>query len=129
MSNYNFTKSLNISFEDALKQVPEKLKTEGFGVLTEIDVKETMKKKLDIDFPRYKILGACNPPFAHKALTNEIEIGTLLPCNVVLYERDGKTVLSVLKPSVAMGIVENPDVKNVAMEVEKKLKNVFDSLN
>ncbi len=129
MSEYNFTKSLSISFEDALVQVPEKLKIEGFGVLTEIDVKETMKKKLDIDFPRYKILGACNPPFAHKALTSEFEIGTLLPCNVILYERDGKTMLSVMKPSVALGVVDNIELKGIAMEVENKLKNVFDSLN
>lgn len=129
MSDYNFTKTISLPFEAALDKVPEALKSEGFGVLTEIDVKATMKKKLDIDFARYQILGACNPPFAHKALTTEIEIGTLLPCNVVLFENEGKTVLSILKPTAAMGIVDNPAIKELASEVESKLKKVFDSIN
>lgn len=129
MSDYNFTKEIKLSYDDALKVVPEKLKEQGFGVLTEIDVKQTMKKKLEVDFPRYIILGACNPPFAHKALTAEIEIGTLLPCNVVIYEKNGKTVLSIMKPSTAMGMVDNPSLKDLAVEVEGKLKTVFDSIN
>lgn len=129
MPDYSFSKEIKLSFNDALKVVPDELKKEGFGVLTEIDVRETMKKKLDIDFPNYKILGACNPPFAHKALQAETEIGVLLPCNVVLYEKDGSTVLSVMKPTSAMGMVENDQLKDVALEVEKKLKKVFDSVN
>jgi uncharacterized protein (DUF302 family) len=129
MPDYSFSKKIKLSFDDALKVVPDELKKEGFGVLTEIDVRETMKKKLDIDFPNYKILGACNPPFAHKALQAETEIGVLLPCNVVLYEQDGDTFLSVMKPTSAMGMVENDQLKDVALEVEKKLKKVFDSVN
>jgi uncharacterized protein (DUF302 family) len=129
MPDYSFSKKIKLSFDDALKVVPDELKKEGFGVLTEIDVRETMKKKLDMDFPNYKILGACNPPFAHKALQAETEIGVLLPCNVVLYEQDGDTFLSVMKPTSAMGMVENDQLKDVALEVEKKLKKVFDSVN
>lgn len=129
MANYNFSKEISLTYDEALKLVPEKLKEQGFGILTEIDVKETMKKKLDVDFPRYKILGACNPPFAHKALTAEVEIGTLLPCNVVVYEKDDKTILSIMKPSIAMSMVDNPGLKDIAVEVEGKLKSVFDSLN
>jgi uncharacterized protein (DUF302 family) len=129
MPDYSFSKKIKLSFDDALKVVPDELKKEGFGVLTEIDVRETMKKKLDIDFPNYQILGACNPPFAHKALQAETEIGVLLPCNVVLYEQDGDTFLSVMKPTSAMGMVENDQLKDVALEVEKKLKKVFDSVN
>jgi uncharacterized protein (DUF302 family) len=129
MSDYSFTKQINLSFDEALRIIPVELKKEGFGILTEIDVKETMKKKLDIDFPRYKILGACNPPFAHKALTAEVEIGTLLPCNIVVYEKEGKTILSVMKPSTAMGMVDNPALRGIALEVETKLKRFFDSVH
>ena len=128
MPDYSFTKNIDMSFEKALEVVPEELKKEGFGVLTEIDVKSTLKKKLDVDFANYKILGACNPPFAHKALTAEIDIGILLPCNVLVYEKDGRTVLSVIKPSVAMNMVENPALAEIAGEVEAKLKRVFDSV-
>lgn len=129
MPEYAFTKEINISYDKALDVVTDELKKEGFGVLTEIDVKQTMKKKLDVDFPRYKILGACNPPFAHKALEAEENIGVLLPCNVVVYEKNGKTILSVMKPSTAMGMVENKSLGDVALEVENKLKRVFDSVN
>lgn len=129
MPEYAFTKEIKLSYDKALEVVPEELKKEGFGVLTEIDVKQTMKKKLDVDFPRYKILGACNPPFAHKALEAEENIGVLLPCNVVVYEKDGRTILSVMKPSTALGMVENKSLGDVAIEVENKLKRVFDSIN
>ena len=129
MSEYNFSKEINMPFNEALDVVTQALKDEGFGVLTEIDVKETMKKKLNVDFPNYKILGACNPPFAYKALTAEIEIGTFLPCNVVVYERDSKIMLAVMKPSAAMGMVKNPALQEIALQVENKLKHLFDSVN
>jgi uncharacterized protein (DUF302 family) len=129
MSEYSYTKEIKLSYDEALSQIPGELKKEGFGILTEIDVRETMKKKLDVDFPRYKILGACNPPFAHKALTAEANIGTLLPCNVVVYEKDGKTILSMMKPSAAMGMVENAELKELAGQADQIIKKVFDSIN
>ncbi|MCP4584010.1 MAG: DUF302 domain-containing protein [candidate division Zixibacteria bacterium] len=129
MPDYSFTKNIGLNYEQALVTVTDELKKEGFGVLTEIDVKSTLKKKLDIDFNKYKILGACNPPFAYKALSAEMDIGALLPCNVVIYEMDGVTVLSVMKPSTAMNMVENSALAEVAGEVETKLKRVFDSVN
>jgi uncharacterized protein (DUF302 family) len=128
MSDYSYTKEIKLSYDEALNTIPGELKKEGFGVLTEIDVKETMKKKLDVDFPRYKILGACNPPFAHKALVAEANIGTLLPCNVVVYEKDGKTILSMMKPSAAMSMVESPELKKLAGEADQIIKRVFDSI-
>ena len=129
MSHYGFTKQVNLSYEKALEVVTEELQKEKFGILTEIDVKVTLKKKLDVDFPKYKILGACSPPFAHKALQAEQDIGLLLPCNVLVYEKDSKTYISVIKPSVAMSMVDNPDLAEIAGEVETKLKKVFDSVN
>lgn len=129
MPAYSFTKQINMTYDKALEIIPGKLKEEGFGVLTEIDVKATLKKKLDVDFPKYMILGACNPPFAHKSLLAESDIGVLLPCNVVIYEKDGKTILSVMKPSTALGMIDNPALANIAGEVESKLKRFFDSIN
>lgn len=129
MAEYAFSKEIKLSYEKALEILPEELKKEGFGILTEIDVRQTMKKKLDVDFPKYKILGACNPPFAHKSLVAEENIGVLLPCNVVVFEKNGKTILSVMKPSTAMGMVENEELGEIALEVESKLKRVFDSIN
>jgi len=129
MSEYGFTKEIGISYDKALELIVDELKKEGFGVLTEIDVKQTLKKKINVDFPKYKILGACNPSLAYKALFAEDNIGLLLPCNVIVYEKDGKTILSVMKPSVAMGMIENPELGKVAVEVESKLKRVFDSVN
>jgi len=129
MAEYYFNKEIGLPYERALEVVPEKLKQEGFGVLTEIDVKETLKKKLNVDFPKYIILGACNPQFAHKALQAEENIGVLLPCNVVIYDKGGTTRLSVLKPSIAMGMVDNPELESIARQVETSLKRVFDSVN
>jgi len=129
MPGYDFNKQLAASFEEAIAKVTAELKKEGFGILTEIDVKETLKKKLNVEFPEYKILGACNPPFAHKALTVETNIGALLPCNVVVYEKDGGIFLSVMRPSVAMGMIDNPELGKIAGEVEIKLKRVFDSIH
>ena len=130
MANYAIHKVLDISYEDALEKVPAALKTEGFGVLTEIDVKATLKKKLDVDFRKYKILGACNPPLAHKALSAELDVGVLLPCNVVLWEDDaGKTMVAAMDPYVVMSsLIDNPGVKGLAEEVRTKLTRALDTL-
>jgi uncharacterized protein (DUF302 family) len=108
-----------------LEILPEHLKKEGFGILTEIDVKETLKKKLNVDFGRYMIYGACNPPLAYQALQKEDNIGLMLPCNVIAYEKDNNVYVSFIKPSVA---IDNADLKEVATEVEARLKKVFDSI-
>ncbi len=123
--SYKNTKQFNGSFEDAVKKTRETLATEGFGILTEIDVKATLKKKLDVDFGNYVILGACNPPFAYEALKAEIEIGLLLPCNVIIYAQNEKVFVSAIVPSVAMGIVENSALEDIAHQVEEKLKKVM----
>ena len=125
---YGFSRTVNLSYDQAVEKVTEELKKEGFGVLTTIDVKETLKKKLNVDFRRYSILGACNPPFAYKSLQAEEEIGLLLPCNVVVYEKGDKTVVSAFDPMVMMKIVDNPAVKTVAEEVQSRLKRVIASL-
>jgi uncharacterized protein (DUF302 family) len=127
MITYGFKKELNLPFDRAVELVTAELKKQGFGILTKIDVKEKFKEKLGIDFQNYVILGACNPPLAHKAILAEEDIGLLLPCNVVLYEKDGKTVLDIIKPSTAMGMIENEALNQIATEVEAKLKEVFDS--
>jgi uncharacterized protein (DUF302 family) len=129
-AQYGFKKKLNISFEEALEKTTAAMKEEGFGVLTEIDVKATLKKKLDTDFRRYVILGACNPPFAYKALQTELEIGLLLPCNVIVYEtEDGGSVVSAINPMAAMGIVDNPEMQEVAEQVTQKIRRAVDSLD
>ena len=117
------------SFESVLEKTVEGLKAEGFGVLTEIDVQATLKKKLDVDFRRYKILGACNPPLAHQALLAEPPIGLLLPCNVVVAEEeDGGVAVAVLSPRKMFALVDNPDLSQVAEEVEARLMRVLESL-
>jgi uncharacterized protein (DUF302 family) len=127
--SYHFSKVVDMSFEDALKRVTEELKKEGFGVLTEIDVKETLKKKLDVDFRKYKILGACNPGFAHRALQAEDKIGTMLPCNIIVQEQSGgKIEISAIDPIASMQAVENKDLGSIASEVQGKLKKVIDSV-
>ena len=128
MINYGFKKELDLGFEEALEKVTEELKKEGFGVLTEIDVKATLAKKLDVDFPRYQILGACNPPNAYRALLAEEDIGLMLPCNVVVYEKGEGSVVSVIKPTAAMGMIDNPELRQVASTVEEKLKRVFEAI-
>lgn len=99
--NYGISKTISLSFENAVEKVTEELKKEGFGVLTTIDVKATMKQKLGVDFTKYVILGACNPPFAHQSLLAEEQIGLLLPCNVIVYEKEGTTVVSAFDPMVS----------------------------
>jgi uncharacterized protein (DUF302 family) len=128
MISYGFKKEISLSFDEAEKVVTEELKRKGFGILTKIDVKENFKEKLGIEFPNYVILGACNPHLAHRALVAEEDIGLLLPCNVVIYEKEGKTFLDVMKPSTAMGMVDNQGLKEIATEVESLLKQVFDSV-
>ncbi len=124
-----FTTILNISYEDAVPKVTEALKDEGFGVLTEIDVKGTLKKKLGVDFRKYVILGACNPPYAHRTLEVDLDVGLLLPCNVIVYERDdGKTCVSAINPISALEVIKNEDLRKIAEEVSEKLKNVVDKL-
>jgi uncharacterized protein (DUF302 family) len=128
-SSYGFGRSVDMSYEEAVDRVTAALKGEGFGVLTEIDVQATLKAKLGVDFRRYVILGACNPPLAHRALEAEQELGLLLPCNVIVYEQDdGRTVVSALNPMVALGVVDNPALENVAAEVTQKLQRVIDGL-
>ena len=126
---YYFTKTLDQSYETALDNTIKALSKEGFGVLTEIDVKATLKKKMDQDFRKYTILGACNPPFAFKALSAENKIGLMLPCNVIVQEiEEGKTEVSAIDPLASMMAIENVELEGVAKEVQQKLKNVIDSL-
>jgi uncharacterized protein (DUF302 family) len=122
LSSYSFGGETDISFDEATKKVTEALKEQGFGVLTEIDAKKVLKEKLGLERKPYKILGACNPHFAHKAIDIEPEIGTLLPCNVLVYEReDGKIVVTSMDPEAALKLVGNPNVEEIAKEVKKKI--------
>lgn len=129
--SYYFNKVLvGKSFDDAIELVTAELKKEGFGILTEIDVKETLKKKINVDFKKYKILGACNPHFAHKALTSEDKIGVLLPCNVIVEEHEnGEVEVSVVDPIASMGAVENEALGSLALEVRHKLLKVIENLH
>ncbi len=127
--NYYISTKLDTSFNDAIELVTEQLKKEGFGVLTEIDVHDTLKKKLDVDFRKYKILGACNPGFAHKALQHEDKIGLMLPCNVIVQELDnGQVEVAAVDPAASMMAVENEQLSKVAGEVKEMLKRVILSL-
>ncbi len=120
----------NKNFDEAIDLVTAELKKEGFGVLTEIDVKETFKKKLDVDFKKYKILGACNPKFAYKSLQSEDKMGVLLPCNVVVEEHEnGEVEVSAVNPIMAMSVVKNKAIEDVANEVKQKLINVINNLS
>lgn len=128
-TEYGFTKTVGLSFEQAIKKVTEELKKEGFGILTEIDVQATLKNKLDVDFTPYKILGACNPPSAYKALQAEEQIGLMLPCNVIIYVNDtGETVVAAVDPIASMQAVENPALGEVAQTIQAKLKAVIERI-
>ncbi len=129
ITDYAFRTQLDLPYEQAVEKVTAALKDEGFGVLTEIDVKATLKKKLDADFRRYVILGACNPPLAHQALQAELEIGLLLPCNVIVYEENGGSVVSIVDPISMLGVVENPALNPVAEEARTRLQRVLDALS
>ena len=127
--SYYISKISKVGFEGTLLKVEEELKAEGFGVLTEIDVQSTLKKKLDVDFKRYKILGACNPSLAHKALSTEDKIGILLPCNVIVEENIGGEVeVAAVNPIVAMSSVQNDSLAEVAKNVTEKLQKVMDKI-
>lgn len=126
--HYGFSKTVDLSFEDTINKVTEELKKEGFGILTTIDIKETLKNKIDVDFKKYTILGACNPPLAYKALLAEEEIGLLLPCNVIVYEKEGKSAVSVFDPSLMSKVVENEKMNPIAEEVKEKLQRVFNNI-
>lgn len=126
---YYFEKTVDYSFDEAVEKVTEELKKEGFGVLTEIDVQATLKKKLDVDFRKYQILGACNPPFAHKALLAENKIGAMLPCNVIVQELDnGKTEVAAVDPVASMQAVQNDKLSAIAEEIRSKLQKVIESV-
>ena len=127
--SYHFSKTLNCSFDEAIPMIIEGLKKEGFGILTEIDVKETLKRKLDIEFRSYRILGACNPTFAYQALQEEDKIGTMLPCNVIVQQHtDGNVEVSAVDPIASMQAIENPKLRDVAEQVRAKLKRVIDNM-
>ncbi len=121
-------KTLTDSYDQVLARLPDALKAEGFGVLTTIDMKDTLKKKLGVDFRRYTILGACNPTLAHQALTTSLEVGTLLPCNVIVYEEGAGTVVRAVDPLTSVGALADPRFKDVAVLVRGKLERVIASL-
>lgn len=126
---YYFSKTISDSFENAIQKVTEALKAEGFGILTEIDLKATLKKKLDVDFYNYTILGACNPPFAYKALLAEDKIGTMLPCNVIVQEKvKGQIEVSAVDPAASMQAVENAELVGIATEIRDRLQKVINTL-
>ena len=125
---YGIEKRLDVPYELAVERVTSALAAEGFGILTEIDVKATLKKKLDLDFRRYVILGACNPPLAHRALTAELDVGLLLPCNVIVYEDDGGSVVSAADPGAMMEVSGNPALEPVAAEARERLERALASL-
>lgn len=127
---YALVKELpGMEYDDAVARATESLADEGFGILTEIDVKATLKKKLDVDFKRYIILGACNPQLAHQAMSGEPFIGVLLPCNVLVMEREGGgSIVAALKPTAAFSLVDNPDVAPIAEQVEEKMRRMLDRL-
>ena len=125
---YGFTRTVDLPYEAAVQRVTEELRSQGFGVLTTIDVKETLKQKLNIEFTRYVILGACNPPLAHRALEVEMNIGLLLPCNVIVYETGGKTVVGVFDPMLMVPLVGKKELETIAAEVKQRLEAVLASL-
>ncbi len=128
MSELGFQSTLHLPYETALEKVTAALKAEGFGVLTNIDVKETMKKKLDADFRKYTILGACNPPLAHKALTACPDVGLLLPCNVIVYEDGETTVVNIIDPLSMTNFIQDPALESVAEEARQRLKRVSEAI-
>lgn len=126
--SYYFAKQTRYGFEQAIARVTEALKQEGFGILTEIDVQETLKKKLNVDFRRYKILGACNPLFAHQALQADEYIGTMLPCNVIVQEKDGGVEVAAVDPVASMSAVRNERLSRTADEVRRKLEQAIQNV-
>ena len=125
---YQYKKEVKLDYEDTVLKAREELAKEGFGVLTEINVKETLKKKLDVDFDDYIILGACNPQMAYKALQAEQDLGVMLPCNVIVYSKNGKTFVASIKPTVQLEKIKNLKLNEIAIQVEAKLKKVIDTI-
>ena len=125
---YGHKRQVRLGYDEAVQRVREELQREGFGVLTEINLKETLKKKINVDFDEYTILGACNPPFAYQALQAERDIGLLMPCNVIVYEQDSKTYVAATLPTITMGSVKNEKLAPLAKQVEDKLKKAIDSV-
>jgi len=128
MSELGFKSTLKLPYETVIEKVTEALKAEGFGVLTNIDVKDTMKKKLNADFKKYAIIGACNPPLAHKALTARPDVGLLLPCNVIVYEEGDETVVNIIDPMSMTNFIQDPVLEQVADEARARLKRVAEAL-
>jgi len=129
MSSYGFSATVGLSFDEAVQKVTELLKTEGFGVLSDIDVSATLKTKIGVDTPAYRILGACNPQFAHRALTAEPDIGLLLPCNVIVRaEADGRVTIGFMDPEAVLGMVDKPEVHALGKEVRERLMRVCKAL-
>ena len=125
---YGYSRKVDADYAAAVSRIKEELAKEGFGILTEADVKAVLKKKLDKDIDNYVILGACNPPNAYKSLQAETEIGLMLPCNVIVYSKDGGTYVSAILPTVAMGMIDNPKLLEVAENIEEKLKRAVDAV-
>ena len=123
---YQYKKEVRLGYEEAVAKAREELQKEGFGVLTEIDVKATLKKKLDIDYDNYIILGACNPAMAYQALQAEQDLGLMLPCNMIVYSKNGKTFVAAIKPTVQLEKIGNPKLNEISVQVEEKLKKVID---
>lgn len=128
MINYGFTKALNIPYGKAVRLAIEALKKEGFAILTEMDVQKIMKEQLGLDVSKYIILGACNPPNAYRAILTEENIGLMLPCNAIVYEKGGQTVLSFVRPTVATQMIDNSELLKVSEDAEGKLKKAFDAV-
>ncbi|MEE8370272.1 MAG: DUF302 domain-containing protein [Dehalococcoidia bacterium] len=127
-AKYSISTRLSLTYDEALLRVKAALKEEGFGVLTEIDVKETLREKLQVDFRRYDIIGACNPQLAHRALQAELDVGLLLPCNVIVYEDDGGSVVAAFDPEAAMGLADNSGLSEIAREAKDRLRRALESL-
>lgn len=125
---FGFSKITDYNFEQAIEKITEELKKEGFGILSSIDFKDTFNKKLSVDYKKYTVLGACNPPLAHKALQADEEVGLFLPCNIAVYEKDGKTNISVFDPLFITTVIDNPQIKSVAEEVKKKLERILETV-
>ncbi len=125
---YGFSKTVDLPYNETVEKVRETLKAEGFGVLCEIDIKEKLKEKLGVDFRNYVILGACNPPLAHETLQREIKIGLLLPCNVIVYEEEGRTVVAAIDAAKVLSVVANSELNATAEQVNDKLRRVIDSI-
>ena len=126
--DYGFVRETDLGFDEALQKVEQELQKEGFKILTTINAQAKFKEKLNIEFPKYMILGACNPKLAHEAICTEWNIGLLLPCNVIVYEKNSKVWVGVMKPTAAMSAVKNKELESLANEVEAKLKRAFDNI-